>query len=257
MSRKELKAPDAFQKAGAEAREWLQERQKQVAIVAAVILLGGAGAAMASYFSGRGEDQSSKELGAALKVLERPVQEAAANTPPPEGDLAPFKSEREKDEALKKALSEFRAKHKGSTAAATAALSLGQAALRLGDADLALSSFNEYLKETPKDVVIRAAALEGQGYAYEAKGQLDQALSSFEQLARENKSEFLGGMGLYHRGRILILQNKKEEAAKAFSEVGTANPGSSAARLASERLALLAAEGIKPPPPPAAAPDAG
>lgn len=260
MSRKELKSPDAFQKLGAEARDWLQERQRLVVIAAVVLLVGGAGAAVASYVSDRSEDRAAKDLGQVMKLLERPVVEApAGQTPPPPADEKepPFKSEREKDEAFRKALAEFREKHEGSHAAVTAALPLGQAALRLGDVDQALSAFKAYLDATPPDEAMRAAALEGEGYALEAKGQLEQALGAFERLARENKTDYLGGMGLYHRGRILVLQAKKEEAAKAFAEVGVQFPGSAAARLASDRLALLAAEGIKPPPPPVSSPDAG
>jgi len=259
VSRKELKAPDAFQKAGTQAREWLQGRQTQVAIGVGVALVVLGGVALVSYFSERSDDTASQELGQALKVLDRPVVEGTAAQPPPlPGQEPPFKTAREKDEATVKALTEFRTKHSGSQAATTAALPLGQAALRLGDADLALTTFGEYVKKAPKDWPMRASALEGQGYAHEAKGQLDQALAAFEQMAQENKTDYLNGMGLYHRARILILQSKKEDAAKALSEVSSTYPGSAAARLAADRLALLASEGVKiPEPSTATAPDAG
>lgn len=258
LSRKELKGPDAFQKLGAEARQWLQERQRLVVIAISVLLLGGAGAALASYFSDRGEERAAKDLGQVLKLLERPVVERKDEQALPVGEKdPPFKSEREKDEAIRKALAEFRETHKGTQAAATAALPQGHAALRLGEPDQALAAFKEYLDASPKDDIMRASALEGGGYALEAKGQLDQALEMFDRLARENTGDYLAGMGLYHQGRILALQGKKQEAAKMFAEVGGKFAGSAAARLAADRLALLAAEGVKPPPPPASAPDAG
>jgi tetratricopeptide (TPR) repeat protein len=103
---------------------------------------------------------------------------------------------------------------------------------------------------------LRAEALEGEGYAHEAKGELDQALSSFDALARDSKTDFLNGMGLYHRGRILTVQGKKQEAAEAFGQISTAYPNSPAARLASDRLTVLAEQGIKPAPPaPASSPE--
>ena len=69
------------------------------------------------------------------------------------------------------------------------------------------------------------------------------------------------GMGLYHRARILLLQGKTEEDVKQLQEIESAAPGSSAARLAVERVGVLASQGVKiPEPPPKTAvvfPDAG
>ena len=65
-------------------------------------------------------------------------------------------------------------------------------------------------------------------------------------------------MGLYHRARVLILQNKKEDAAQVLSQIPVAYPNSAAARMAAERMGELTAQGIKVPTPPAtSAADAG
>jgi tetratricopeptide (TPR) repeat protein len=258
FTRKELRGPDAFQRAGLEAREWLHNRQRLVALGAAAILLGGAGVALASYVSSRGEHQASKALGLALKNVEQPV----ASQPPPAtaGEPEPpFGSQAAKDEAIVKSLSEIRQKYPRSRAAATAALAIGEAQLRLEKPDQALSSIEEYLKAVPPEEPLRAEALEAKGYAFEVKGQLDDALAAFDQLVRDNRSEFMNGMGLYHRARILILQNKKQEAADVLAQISLAYPDSSAARLASDRLGQLANEGVKPKPstPAASAADAG
>ncbi len=253
--RKELKQPDAFQKAGGEASAWLVERQKLVAVAIGVALVGGAGVAMASYLSNRGDSKAAKELGGALAVLGRGVNASGVASEPT--DEPPFKSEKEKDEAIIKELSEFRKDHPSHRASSTAALPLAQALLRQGKSDEALSGFDDYLKNARVEDPLRATALEGKGYAFEAKGELDSALSAFDQLARENKTEFLSGMGLYHRARMLILQGKKDEAAKQLSEIPAAAPNSAAARLATDRMAVLAAEGVKVPLPVAPAVDAG
>jgi len=251
FTRKELRGPDAFQKAGFEVREWLQERRTLVALVVVLIFLGGAGAAVASYVSSRGEAQASQQLAAALKTVERPVAAKEPKDPKPEltESQQPFDSQQAKDEAMVKELSELTQKHPRSRAAVTAMLPLGEAQLRLGRTDQALKSFQAYLKGTPADEPLRAEALEGQGYAYEVQGQLDQALASFDQLARDNQTDFLSGMGLYHRARILMLQNKKEDAAQVLSQIPVAYPNSAAARVASERMAELTAQGIKVPTP--------
>jgi tetratricopeptide (TPR) repeat protein len=235
----------------------LEDKQRLVALAAGVILLGGAGIAVASYVSNRGETEASKALTSALKVLQRPTgtgkEPAAEDDPEP-----PFASQTEKDEALLKELASVRNKYPRSRAAVAAELPVAEAELRLGRPDDALKSFEVFLKASSADPHLRAQALEGEGYAFEAKGQLDQALSSFDELAR-SKSDFLGAMGLYHRGRILAEQGKKQEAADAFAQTSSSFPNSPAARLASDRLAVLAEQGIKPSPPPAASltPDAG
>ena len=85
------------------------------------------------------------------------------------------------------------------------------------------------------------AALEGQGYAHEGKGELDQALAAYERLERENKSDFLAGMGLYHKGRILTLISNRttveESVASADLVIGAVLvPGALAPHLVSKSM---------------------
>jgi len=249
MSRKELKEPDAFMKVGSKARSWLQDNVRVVLIASGVALVGVGGAVTAEYLGGRGEEEASKDLGARLKALERPVSETATTT----GEDAPFKSAQERDETVAKSMSELRADRSGTKAARTAVLVLASAQLRLKKYDDALTGFADYLKETHPEGPLRVAAMEGQGYAHEGKGDLEKALASFEQLERDNKGEFLAGMGLYHRGRILTLQNKKEDAARTFNDVAAAHPGTEAAKLAQARLNELKAQGVVLPEPAAPA----
>lgn len=252
VSRKELKQPDALQRVGSEARVWLQERQKAVGIAVIAVLLVGAAAALASYFSDRGESTAAKELGAALKILDKPVVPDA-----PQGVTEVYRTEAEKDEAIVKSLSEFRQSHSGTQAASTAALTLGQALYRQGKYDEALASLDAFLKDASEEDPLRSVALESQGYAHEAKGQLDQALAAFEKLSKAKTGEFLTGMGQFHKARILIAQNKKDEAAKLLVELQGAHPNTAAARLGQDRLAMLAAEGVKIPEAAPASVDAG
>lgn len=256
---KHLKEPDAFQRVGADARDWLAQRQKLVAIAVTVVLLGLLGVLLAQHFSQRGEEQAARELGEQLKILSRPVKGQVPAEPG--ATEQPFESVKAQDEALRQALEGFRQKHAGTRAAATAALPLGKAQYRLGDYDAALASFNAYLEAAPQDDALRAQALEGQGYSFEAKKQYDEALGSFQKLSQDAKGEFLVGMGEYHRGRVLALKGQKDEAANVLTQLTAAHPNTAAARLAAERLAVLASQGVKlpAPPPPAAkpTPDAG
>ncbi|WP_426752195.1 tetratricopeptide repeat protein [Myxococcus sp. Y35] len=253
-----LSQPDSFQKAGTEASDWLAQRQKIIGLAAGVILLGGVGVAIASEMSKRGEEKAAEALGQALTVLDRPVEGVQPAQP---GDTEPpFKSLKERDEALVKSLGEFRQQHGGTPSAATAALAEGKAQFRLGNFAAAQAAFGEFLKGAAQNDPLRADAFEGQGYALEAEGKYDDAIKAFEQMNAAGGS-FLVGMGDYHKARMLILQGKKEEAAQVLSKLTTAHPNTAAARQAGERLAVLASEGVKIPAPeaPAAAPvpDAG
>jgi TolA-binding protein len=256
---KHLKEPDAFQRIGADARDWLDKRQKVVAGAAVVVLLGLLALLGVRELSRRGEEQAARQLGEKLQILSRPVKGQVPAEPG--ATEQPFESVKAQDEALRTALQDFRKEHEGTRAATTAALPLGKAQYRLGEYDAALASFNAYLEKAPADDTLRAQALEGQGYSYESKGQYDQALQSFEKLSQDAKSEFLVGMGEYHRGRILALKGQKDEAAKVLSELSAQHPNTASARLAAERLAVLASQGVKipAPPPPSAkpTPDAG
>jgi tetratricopeptide (TPR) repeat protein len=255
-TRKELKKPDSFQKVGGEARDWVAERQKLVATGVAVLLAVGLIIGLSTYFMGRGKVQEAGVFGETLRVLMRPV-EGHPEAFRQQGNT-PFKTQREKDEAVRSAVTEFRTKHQG-TSASQAQLALAHAELHLGNADAALINFDEFLGAAPPNDLLRFTALEGKGIALETKGDLEKALLAFDELSLQNKTEFLAGMGQYHRGRILTLQNKKPDAAKAFVEIQSAFPNTAAARLSADRLGLLVAEGVTPPSPagaPTAAPDA-
>jgi tetratricopeptide (TPR) repeat protein len=254
MTQKELKQPDSFQRLGYEAQDWLIERQSLIMLVAGVVLVGGLIAALMNYFSDRGEERASQELGKALAILERPVLPPGEATPPPQqpGEEAPFKTAQDQDTELEKALTAFRSSHGGTRAATTAALPLGKAQYRLGKYEPAIASFDAFLKEAPQNEPLRAAAFEGKGYAFEAQQKYDEALKAFEDMSKAEAGDYLQGMGEYHRARILIQQGKKDDAAVLLVKIPVDYANSAAAGLARDRTALLAAEGVKIPeaPPP-------
>ena len=254
MTKQELRAPDAFQLYGAEASDWLMKRSQYIGAAVAVLIVGGLAAAMVQYFNNRGEEKASKQLGQALQVLDRPVIASTENLQAPPGEEPPFKSDKEKDEAIVKSLNDFRAANKGTDAAVTATLPLGKAQFRLGDFDAAAASFGEFTRQADKKDPLMASAYEGLGYAHEAKGQLDQALAAFQEMSKAESGEFLQGMGQYHQARILVAQGKKDEAAQILADLKASQANTAAGRQATERLAVLAAQGVKVPEPKTAPP---
>jgi Uncharacterized protein conserved in bacteria len=243
MSRQELRAPDAFQRVGLEARSWVSHR-KTLVVGAAVAVIGiGFAIALTRTLSDRKELKARAALGTAIGVVTRPIQ---ADLPAGEtDDPPPFKSERERDQAAVAALAGVLSTYPGTRAAVTATLPLAAAEVRLGQLDPAISHFEAYLRGAPASEPLRVGALDGLGHAREAKGELPQALEAYERMAREEGAGFEAGMGAFHRGRVLALMGKKQEAAQAFAELVAASPGTPAARLAQERLSVLEAEGFK------------
>lgn len=242
----ELKQPDELQKLGQEAVPFMEKHGKAIVGGVGAVLVIGFVAAIVSTFSARGDEQASRDFGAALAVLDREVNAAPPAELPP-GKEAPFKSEAEKDEAIIKSLTDFRAKYGGKKAAVSAALPLAQAYLRQGKADQALPLIEEYLNKSESNDPLRPAGYEARGYALEAQKKYDDALTAFDTLARENKTDFMKGMGQYHRGRVLLLKGDTAGAAKTFSEVEGAAPNTAAARLAKERISALIASGVTVP----------
>lgn len=252
LTQKELRAPDAFQRVGAVGRRWLEQRRMFVLAAAVLVVVAALVAGVVSSLANRRDQQAARGLGQALKALDRPVGEAI-----PGDEQKPYATQTEKDQALVAGLTPFRSEFGGTPPAVTAALPLGDAELRLAQPDGALPHFGDFLARAPASQILRVSALEGEGYGWEAKGQLDRALDAFDRMSREDAGGFLAGMGLYHRARILLLQGKKAEAAQAFQDVVTVKPGTPAATLAQDRLGLLAAEGVRPPAVAQVRPDAG
>ena len=85
MTRKELREPDAFLKAGGEATSWIDTHRNLVLLVVGGLLLLGGGAAIANYVGDRSDARAAQELGATLKLFDRPVQSGMPNFDAPPG----------------------------------------------------------------------------------------------------------------------------------------------------------------------------
>ncbi|MBL8921819.1 MAG: tetratricopeptide repeat protein [Myxococcaceae bacterium] len=257
---KELRAPDELQKIGQQAVPFLEQHGKNIVLGVLAFVGVGGGIALVGHIQKRSLEASMYQYGSALKVLDREVNANATKADGVPEDEVPFKSEKEKDEAIIAKLTAFRSDNKGKKTAANAALPLAQALLRQGKANDALPLAEEFLKEADPADPLRPVALETRGYALESVGKLDEAAAAFDKLAQENKSDFMKGMGLYHSARLLEKKADLNGAMKRYGEVAASAADSSAARLAKERMSLLVAKGVAMPESmaaPAPAADAG
>ncbi len=92
---------------------------------------------------------------------------------------------------------------------------------------------------------LRFLAQEGQGYAYEAKGDLDKAAAAFTRLGDGPAKDAtkLDGLyqdrALYHQARISEIKGNRTDAAKLYREVLDKAPATSLREEISNRLAVL------------------
>ncbi len=226
---KALKQPDEFQKIGRQALPWMERHGPTLMFGLLAVGVLGLGASIIYHLRQKAEAAASFELGNALGVLDR---EGGGPT------IA-------KDDAIISKLQTFRGQFNGRLAAVQAELPLATALLRSGKPDDALPLLEDFLKSARPNDVLRQAAIEAQGYAFEQKKDLAQARAAFSRLADFPDPNFLKAFGRYHEGRILALQDARAEAASAYSRVVAEYPGSAAASLARERLGDLKRAGVE------------
>lgn len=67
-------------------------------------------------------------------------------------------------------------------------------------------------KLAEKDIEVKGRAIEGAGFCLEGKGDTEGALKSFRELSNLEGSLEFAVLGLYHQARVMVAQNKTEEA---------------------------------------------
>ena len=168
LTRKEMKAPDAFQSAAAKAAAWLTGKQKT--IVAAVV---GALVVVAIVLGAMGWWDSRKSTAGAL--LYRTLDDAdgqISSVPLPGVSVPIFPDKEAQYRAVLGRAEELRKTYPSTEAAHTAALAAGAANLRLAAWDAAVADYESYLAKAPPKDSLSFLAVEGIGRAKEAKGDL-------------------------------------------------------------------------------------
>jgi predicted negative regulator of RcsB-dependent stress response len=203
----EARAPDAVLEGATSVYDWIVARRNLVLGALAALLV--ATVAVSVVRSSR--ETSRRELGAklsaAVALANRPVTEGK-----PTGSES-FATKAEKTKAVDEALAAIVRDHAGTEAARTAALQLASVQLRNGRFDDALSGLKAYSNDgvAPEQQVFVAENL---GYAYEQKGDLDQAAAAFKGLETPAPAR-----AAYHAGRIAELKGDKAAARAAYQRV--------------------------------------
>jgi tetratricopeptide (TPR) repeat protein len=252
ISKKELKQPDQFvsfwTRFSAQAGKFLNERRKPV-----LIGIGGlAGVVTATVIYGELHERSAMRASQALAHVEKVATAdliAADGTAPKEDGLPHFKTDKERLEGALKDVETFMTADPRSPLRREAELQKAGLLLDLQRPDEAIPLYTEILSSR-LDQNLRFLAQEGLAYAYEAKGDLDQAAAAFAKLGDGDsgkadakgegvKVPFYRERSLYHQGRIAERKGNPAQAVKLYKEVLEKTPQSPLRDEISNRLAVL------------------
>jgi tetratricopeptide (TPR) repeat protein len=254
ISKKELKQPDQFvsfwTRFSTRAGKALSERKKPTLIGVGVL----AGVVTATLIYGELSERAAIRSSQALDHVEKiAIAELLPTdgTAPKDDGVPRFKSERERAEGALRELDRFITAEPHSPLHREAQLQKASLLLDLQRPEDAIPIYTDVLGSR-LDRNLRFLAQEGLGYAYEAKGDLDQALAAFTRLggAGEGRAEagkaegtgpapFYRDRALYHQGRIAERKGNPNDAVKLYKEVLEKTPQSSLRDEISNRLAVL------------------
>lgn len=245
---KELKRPDQFVDFWTHA--WngvlavLAPRRKPAiaALVAVAVVV--IGASIFNYWDGSRHQVAARKLS---HIQEIANADLLTDVPDPRKDVkdqAPrFKTAAEREGAVLKELDQFVAADATAGLKDEALVMKGAALLTLARYDDALGAYQAALA-AKLDARLRFLAVEGSGYAYEGKGDLDKALAEFAKLATDN-----GGLGgfyadraLYHQARLTALKGNREAAVALYKQILTKVPDTGLKDEITDRLALIEAK---------------
>jgi tetratricopeptide (TPR) repeat protein len=229
LTRKEMKGPDRFQVAAADAASWMAGRQKQLAVAGIAVLV----VAVAVVGINGLLDSRRNDAGGLLYRAITAASGEVSTIPLPNAERPIYKTVEEKERAVLDAASKVRSQHGGSRAASTAALLEGDAHLALREWDAAIASYQAYLAAAPGDDPLRFGGVDGLARAQEGKGDLAAAASTYE---KAGEFAFFKDRATLERARILAKAGKADEARKALESIPKESPLQADAQ---ERLARL------------------
>ena len=211
----------------------MANRQKQLALGAAALLVLAAIAVGASYVA---DSRREKAGGLLYKAIDAASGEVSS-VPLPNFEHPIYKTVEEKERAVIDAASKVREGHAGTRAATTAMLLEADAHLALGEWDKAIAAYQSYLASSAADDSLRFGGLDGLARAQEGKGDLDAAAKTYE---NASAIAFFKDRATVERARVLAKEGKKEEAKKTLETVSKDSP---LAGEAQEQLARLGTPG--------------
>jgi hypothetical protein len=203
---------------------WFRANQKAVSAASAVALIAVAGGASYFWWTQRAEASASADITKAVDDEEGRIGDPAKDDDETQvKDPRPvFKTAAERRDAALAKYKDVEAKYKGTGAAYLARLEEASLLLDKPDLEGAIAAFSD-ASQSPlaaADAEVKGRALEGLGFAYEAKAAaapaekdkwLDQAAQEFRALENTDVKGFKE-LGMYHQARVAEAKGDKEKA---------------------------------------------
>jgi len=235
-----------FQSLTSRAFDYLRPHAIKIGAVLGGVALVLIGFSVYSWWHTKREAEATRIFGEVTKTLEATVEEEPkpdkAETPEkaekPEkkdGDKMTFASVKAKNEAALALVDRIEREYGSTDVAVQARLVKAGLLFDLGRYDEAAAL---YQKMVEKGGSLRFLAAEGQGYAYEAKGDLDAALTAFQRLQPDEKG-FYRDFALFHQARILARKGDKAGALTLYQQILDQWPQSALKTDVTNRIALL------------------
>ena len=208
LTRKDMKAPDAFQTAAAKAATWLTGKQKTIvaAVVGALVVIAVVLGAMAWM------DSRKNTAGALLYRTLDDADGQISAVPLPGVSVPIFPSVEAQYRSVLGRAGELRKTYPSTDAARTAALAAAAANLRLAAWDAAITDYEAYLAGSSAPDSFAFVATEGIARAKEAKGDVPGAIAALEKLQAQAPAR--ADRAVLERARLLARSGKPEEAKK-------------------------------------------
>lgn len=245
---KELKRPDHFvdfwTHAWNRASAVLGPRRKPLLAGLGALL----GVVTAAVFFQKLDDDKKIAASSAFASMERTATAdldsgGTASAKDPADDVPHFKTAAERQTAVLKQLDEFLSKYGATDLKDEALVMKGSQLLDAGRFDDAIAAFDA-AESAKLDARFRFLADEGKGYAYEGKGDLDKAATSFAALDGDAKEfgGFYRDRAIYQKARLTERKGDAAGAVKLYKDVLEKMPDSLLHDEITDRLAVLEAK---------------
>ena len=210
-----------FARQVAHAREVLDTRKRDLALVVGVILVAILAVSVFVWWRQAQSSKANESLAAAIAVYDSPVVPVAAPAPgsaPPVPQAGTFQTEKEKLQAALPKFQETADKFGDRQAGLVARFHVASILASLGRYPEAEQRFQEVVQKDGSSIYGRTAKM-GLAEAQVAQGKYDSAITVYTDLSRDTTSQIPVDSVLMALGRTYVLAGRKEEAARTFDRV--------------------------------------
>jgi tetratricopeptide (TPR) repeat protein len=216
VTRKQLlNEPDEFITTANRLIGWAKENTRMLCVVGCAILVGAALFSVFSYYRQVRADAAETRLGAALAKYQTAMEGKDA--------AAAIDAVREDFEAIL-------ASYGGTPAGRLGGVIYGNICVAAKSYDDAIVQYKKALAHFGKESSLGDVILNGLAAAYQQKGDYNQAISYYKQMA-EGTGTVLKDAALFNLGRLYGQLGQSEESRKIYARLGTEFPESMYAKL--------------------------